>query len=435
MQLLPIESIQVLQNERQRKEFPPDYLQQLKSSIETPPGLLQPIVIRRSAQDVVLVAGECRLRAIKEIFELGGSYEFEGVEVPCGQIPTTDLGELSEYASLKAEFDENDKRLNISWQEKAAATSRIERLRSIEAVSTDAPIPTVADVAQERRGSREGAALATTRKELVVARYFNDAEVAGARTLDDAFTVLKRREETQRRVEEAKRIGATFSSAEHTLINDDVRNWISAYDKDTFDVILTDPPYGMGADEFGDAGGNSRAHEYDDNADVLKQLLTFGIAEHLYRIAKSRAHLYWFCDPDWFPELRDRFADAGWRVHRTHLIWHKPNAFRAPWPQMGPRRNWEAILYAVKGDRQTTMLGSDVITAPLEPRAEGAQKPVELFAELLRRSIEPGNTVLDCFCGSGPIFPAAHALKCRATGIELRASEYVKAAKRLKELK
>ena len=53
----------------------------------------------------------------------------------------------------------------------------------------------------------------------------------------------------------------------------------------------------------------------------------------------------------------------------------------------------------------------------------------------LRRSINPGDAVLDPFCGTGPIFPAAHELKCKATGIEIDAASYAIAYKRLEGLK
>ena len=60
-----------------------------------------------------------------------------------------------------------------------------------------------------------------------------------------------------------------------------------------------------------------------------------------------------------------------------------------------------------------------------------AQKPVALFEDLLRRSVSPGDLVLDPFAGSGTIFPAAHNLKCKATGIELDSASYGICLKRL----
>lgn len=202
-----------------------------------------------------------------------------------------------------------------------------------------------------------------------------------------------------------------------------------------FDVILTDPPYGMGADQFGDSGGmNMSAHSYADTYEVFKESLALATL-HFGRLTKDQAHLYWFCDIDRFIESRIAFEAAGWWVHRTPLIWHKPNGSRAPWPEHGPQRKYEFILYAVKGKKPTIKLAGDVITCSNEQGMEhGAQKPVELYKELLSRSCQPGDSVLDCFAGTGPILPAAHELRVKATAIERDATSYGIAAGRLKRI-
>jgi DNA modification methylase len=91
-----------------------------------------------------------------------------------------------------------------------------------------------------------------------------------------------------------------------------------------------------------------------------------------------------------------------------------------PRAEHGPRRNYECILYAIKGAKRVNFVANDVIPVPSE-RGGGtaARKPVKLFEELLRRSCLPGDLVLDPCAGSGPIFDAAQNLECFATGIEL----------------
>jgi site-specific DNA-methyltransferase (adenine-specific) len=68
---------------------------------------------------------------------------------------------------------------------------------------------------------------------------------------------------------------------------------------------------------------------------------------------------------------------------------------------------------------------SDVIRVAAESRKEhAAQKPVSLYVDLLRRSILPGDTVLDPFAGSGTVFPAAKEVACKAIGFELDPASY-----------
>jgi len=142
-------------------------------------------------------------------------------------------------------------------------------------------------------------------------------------------------------------------------------------------------------------------------------------------LVSPQAHLYVFCDIDWFHTMKTEFSAAGWSVFRTPLIWYKKSGMRAPWPESGPQRKYETILYAVKEKRPILKMLGDVLDYPPDTNlGHAAQKPAALFEDLLRRSCLPGNSVLDPFCGSGPIFAAAHALKVRAVGIEMDQASY-----------
>jgi len=59
---------------------------------------------------------------------------------------------------------------------------------------------------------------------------------------------------------------------------------------EVFDVILTDPPYGMGADEFGDSGGLTEgAHAYKDDEEYFfthHASICAGILSH-YKVAST----------------------------------------------------------------------------------------------------------------------------------------------------
>ncbi len=220
------------------------------------------------------------------------------------------------------------------------------------------------------------------------------------------------------------------------LLRGDCFEVMEGLQDETFDVVLTDPPYGMGADEFGDSGGKVEAeHGYADSAGCVMGLIA-RLPQRLFDLTKPQAHAYIFCDIAWFKDWSDAMQRAGFRVFRTPLIWHKPGGFRAPWPEHGPQRKYEVCLFAVKGDMKVTKILGDVLThGPDTNVGHNAQKPVALLEDLLKRSIQPGMRVLDPFCGSGSIFPAAQACKVFATGIEMDETYYGVAAKRLQDLK
>jgi site-specific DNA-methyltransferase (adenine-specific) len=160
------------------------------------------------------------------------------------------------------------------------------------------------------------------------------------------------------------------------------------------------------------------------------------IAFDLFRVSKERAHLYVWCDIDLFVELKHVFEEAGWWVFRTPLINIKREGGRVPWPEHGPRRCYELVLYAVKGKRPVTSIQRDVFESTLErdTAGHGASKPVEAYVNLLQRSCRPGDTVLDCFAGSGTILAAAHQLRLKAVAVEENAAYFGQCVKRLEGL-
>ena len=430
---------------RQRREFDQTSLNELAESISGSAGLLHVPILRmefdledKGATRYVLVSGERRLRAIESIFALGGQFTHDGeiFSATRGELPFTLTSELSPLELEEAEYDENIRRADLTWQERAAATARLADLRRRQAEVKGAPPPTVAEVAAEL-GRDTIATKDATRKELLVARHLSNPLVAAAKSTDEAFKILRREEDTKRHAELAEAVGRTFTSAVHTALNEDSLAWMAQAAADTFDVILTDPPYGMGADEFADSGGagGSQTHGYVDDEETFRRCHTT-LARESFRLAKPQAHLYCFCDIDNFSELKVTFAAAGWQVHRTPIIWHKPSASRLPWPDYGPQRKWEMILYAVKGKRPVTKIACpDLVAYNPDPQMNhAAQKPVALFEDLLRRSVRPGDSILDPFSGTGTIFAAAHALKCRATGIELDPASYAKGVERIRKL-
>lgn len=441
MKFIPLSSITVAAN-RQRREFDPAALQDLGESIARI-GLLQAPVVREADGKVILVAGERRLRAITDLHELGTMFCYNGHPVPDGMVPCATLGELSPLEAWEAELEENIRRVDLTWQERAAATAALADLRSKQAEANDAPPPTAVDIARELRSAPADAPRETlgyepqqVRDQLIVSKFLDDPEVAAASSLAEARKIIRKKEERKQNIELAATLGKTFSSQQHTLLQGDSLVWMRQASADSFEIILTDPPYGMGADKFGDSGAGTQAaaHFYDDSFESWLALMKV-FAPESYRVAATDAHLYAFCDFDNFSMLKDMMREAGWNVFRTPLIWHNPDGFRAPWPDKGPQRKYELILFAVKGGKKVNALKGDVIEARKDSaRGHPAQKPVALLTELLRRSAKPGDRVLDPFAGSGSTLEACHELKLTCTAIEQDPGAFGIAAKLLASL-
>ena len=435
VQLTPPENIQVREN-RQRREFDEAAHQELLGSITQPPGLQNaPIVRIEDSTVLVLVSGERRLRAMKDACELGMTIYYLGAPVAPGFVPFLLIGELGELEAEEAELDENIRRVDLTWQEKAAALARLETLRTKQWLRDSppgAPAPTQKALAQEVHGASHGGALGMVRRDLILAKHLDRPEIQSAKSADEAMRILRRAEETTSRAEKGLALGPSTVASSMTLVNQSCLDFLKTCPEGFFDVVLTDPPYGMGADEF-----SFSAHGYDDSEETWRATI-YPFLELATAVTKPAAHLYLFCDFERFAELRGKVASLGWKPFRTPLVWYKPWNFRAPWPEHGPQRKYECILYAVKGNRPCLRLAGDVLEIGQETGKSllhSAQKPVALFREFLSRSASPGDRVLDGFCGTGPIFEAAASLKVFATGCEIDPGFYSIAADRVAMLK
>lgn len=428
----------IIADNRQRQEFDAQALADLTDSLRRN-GIFHPIVVRRTAGGPQLVAGERRLRAVKDLNELGDKLRMGDTTFEPGFVPCNDLAELSDIDAFEAELEENIRRVDLTWQERAINTARLLELRTLQAAKAGRDAPSVADIAREVRPDAGSPTNAQneTRTEIIVARHLSDPDVAKASTHREALKVVKRKEEARKNTALGQKVGLTFSASDHKLHQGDcliiLRDLIP---EGIFDVILSDPPYGIDAQEFNDSGGKAAGgHFYDDSFNNWLRLMRafIPLAE---KATKQQSHLYLFCDVDNFCELKAMVQEfSSFEAFRTPLIWHNPGATRAPWPDKGPQRKYQCCLYAVKGGRQTLKLAPDLVSfSSDENLGHPAQKPVGLYQDLLSRSCRPGDAVLDAFCGSGTIFPAAHALKIRATGIEMDSAAYGLSVKRLGEL-
>ena len=445
--------------DRQRQEFDPAALMELASSVSQY-GLFHAIQVRLDGH--TLVTGERRVRAIREhLLPLNKPYTYAGELVPAGCIPVICVATDDPLALEEIELDENLRRRDLTWKEMATTTARLHALRQKQAavIVNDPAIPgkgailhTVADTAKEVRGSSEGYYQEATRQEILIAKHLDRPEIAAAPNLKEAFKVLKRLDETDRNRNLAAMVGNTYSADKHKVINANCLDWMALPENQgKFDVILTDPPYGMGAQNFGDGAGKLATieHHYDDSYEawlflmggrrcvdsLSKNKVQVSWCQRAFAITKPEAHAYVFCDIDNFHELKFFMQEAGWYVFRTPLTNFKRNSGRVPLPFEGPRRQSEWCLYAIKGHKNVTGIYSDVITTDSdEQMGHGAQKPVALYEDLLKRSVKPGDSVVDTFAGTGTILPAAHTFQCYAVAVEQNQASYGKCLERLQLL-
>jgi DNA modification methylase len=254
----------------------------------------------------------------------------------------------------------------------------------------------------------------------LLARHLDNPLVAKAKNEQEAINILRKELHKDFVGELAALNVASVVASKHTLQHGDSRVILRDYPPGRFDVILADPPYGIGADAMIPQGGSDSGvkHEYQDDLEYAVDFFQQSI-EEWYRVARSEAHLYMFCHIAYWAMWGDMASKVGWNVWPVPLIWDKMGAGNIIGNVDGPRRTYEAILYARKGPRGVQRVGADVLHhAPTRSKRHAAEKPVSLYIELLSFSCIPGQLVLDPCCGSGTIFPAANTIGLIAVGIE-----------------
>jgi DNA modification methylase len=345
----------------------------------------------------------------------GGRLKHNGDIVPDQHIPCVRLGDLSPDQVYEAELEENICRRDLTWQEKIRAIDELHRLRKKQN-----PNQTRQSTASEILG-REVAS--STAHEIVggaelVAQHLDDPDVAKANSEREAARLVKRKLRDQAAQDRVAEFGE--GSTVHTLQIGDSLELMKNLSKGTFDIICSDPPYGLRAGEFGRGEKHNYADDTTSAYEAYQLLATLG-----YVVTKPDAAIIVFCDIDMFPRLKELFAREGWKVFRTPITWSKGHANNTPghmpWPDKGPRRVTEWMLYAIKGNYEiVTPFPDDLLVEPVDAdsRLHAAQKPVELITRLLASLATPGSMVLDPFCGSGTIFEAATKCQMVATGFE-----------------
>jgi site-specific DNA-methyltransferase (adenine-specific) len=426
---IELDSISIGPRQRKRLETAP--LADLEESIRQR-GLIHPPTFRQNAAGVwQLIVGERRTTAMKRLHEKAIEFYHNGEIVPRGQIPILTLQDNLSRADLKqVEFDENKIREALPWQDEAEALAEIHRLR-LEENPSQSRLATAQQLIDEKVVETNTSAHALAQRiqrATAIAQNLSNPTIAKARNETEAYNLLlKADEESVHALIAQRRLAGSSELPSITIRCGDSLTILPQLESGVADLILSDPPFGIGADTGGFRQRTIHHHNYEDTPENA-QALAQAIILDGFRIAKPQANLFLFCDIDMFHKLRDMAARVGWVPFRTPIVWMKSHSEgMAPWQGKGFRRTYELIFWATKGQRGLITSPVDILDHSRVPRSErtfGAEKPVELLRQLIECSTLPGDFILDPCCGSGSTLVAAKQLRRTGLGIELDPAIY-----------
>lgn len=202
--------------------------------------------------------------------------------------------------------------------------------------------------------------------------------------------------------------------------------WLKTLAPRSVDLIVTDPAY-ESLEKHRKVGTTTRLtnewFEIFPNSRFPELFLEF------WRVLKSNAHLYVYCDTETLFVIKGIAEAHGFRFWKP-LVWDKVHI------GMGYhyRARYEWVAFFEKGKQQLNDLSvADIITCKRVRGGYPTEKPVAVSGVLVDQSSNPGELVIDPFAGSGSVGVAAVTADRRFLGADISASAAEAAARRIEE--
>jgi DNA modification methylase len=444
--LIPITEVKV--GDRMRKTF--GDIEALGASLARF-GLLNPIVLDNENN---LIAGHRRILAAKHIGWVDIAYRR--------------LEELDQIAKTEIELEENIRRKDLEWQEEVIALYKLYQAKQSRYGEKGSPLAEQGGYGIEEASRELDRASGSISMDLQLAKgLYEFPELVEEKTKSAAFKRYRRLKETQLRAELAKRkqeVSAVTEESEEDLEDDpaeaeaptgiqrqpirkalwkgigvyyhaDARDVLRQLPEASVDVIVTDPPYGIGMYREGSPMSSSKFAEgqgamYGDNPKEIMDMLDETFL-HAARLLKPDGHAYIFFHMTRYEPvylmLRKHFGTC----EPTPIIWIKQTTGIGD-----PNRNWvynyEPCFWVNRGrglvkPQPFNTLKYDTVSKKIH----SVEKPVALMRHFIEASAVKGELVLDPFGGSGSTLVAAAQLGCKFIGVESHADFWRSAVDRV----
>lgn len=214
------------------------------------------------------------------------------------------------------------------------------------------------------------------------------------------------------------------------VYNVDCMPYLSSLPDNAFDLAIVDPPY---SDPNGEIGGGQRFGGRFDRykkPDEAKKIVS--------RTGGTWAAKYGKKIIDWDVAPSQEYFTQLFRVSRNQIIWGG-NYFNLPptrcfvvWRKLTISENFSMAMaeYAWTSFHDNAKVFEFAPQGNREKRIHACQKPVELYAWLLKTYAHSGDKILDTHLGSGSSRIAAYKMGYDFVGLEIDKDYFDKAEER-----
>lgn len=424
---IPISQIKVERDDKDKKRFRRDLgdIQEMVESLKKAHGLIQPIVVSEAVDGKhKLLAGERRLTAAAYL----GWKEIECVFKK----------DLTDVQKKELELEENIQRKDVSWDEKIEALRQLDELKRKEhGEALGGHLSKEDGWNRQKLAKAVGASVGTVSQDIKLATELN--EHPALRQLVAGKTKMEARKTIEREIRAAvlrKQVASGKIIVRADLRHERAEEGIKRIADNSIHCTITDPPFGASG-IVAVAKGNLSS-DYDNGTNALLWDEMKGVHEkvikEMARVMIPGAHFYLWHAPEHEPEIRRMLGKNGFLVDSMNLIWGKGRSSMIPNPYHY-LPSYEMILFGCLGPRSRTLtkpvmnfLRDYNADAP-QIRVHPLQKPKELIRLFINNSTSPGETVLDCFAGSGIVLKTAVELGRKAVGFEMDETNFLMAMK------
>lgn len=393
-------------------------------------GQFQPILVKEVSGELILIDGECRLRACQLLNrKVWYTTNTEGqLEIP------------NEYQHRLLELMANTARQDMTPIEKSRAIADLDSLmKKIHGQSGQNA--TLSEGQEGWSASKTASLIGYSRDKVQRAIYITKAaetmpELSEAKTESEAVKMidircrLEAQQELAKRRTVEKQSGPISNLTEYfskRVILGSCPEIVKSAPTGVASIILTDIPYAIdyktedlkeGKVAKKNLGKKVMGLYHDLPEDILP--IVEGVIKEIPRICRPNAFVFMFCAYRYWTYLSTLFEKVGFEVYNKPVTWVRgnlstgnlePGGCNCPWKW--PASNTDCILFARRGEAVLAKQGQrDVIITNTPPQSEkihSLQRPIQLLTELISWVFHPETkgVLVDFFTGSGSSLAAA----------------------------
>lgn len=327
------------------------------------------------------------------------------------------IKDLTNLQKREIELSENIKRKDFSWQEEVNLKNMIHELRC-EIANESGTTHRIEDTAKELNMS-----VRQLNDELTLAKELkNNSKLENVKDKTTANTLLRRDIDAKRRA-----ILTSEEPIDYQLLHGDSLELLKTIPDASADCALVDPPFGISLPnrdnwikKYNNIYGN-----FNDNKDDALMLLQCVLLE-LKRILKTGAHCWVFFATQNYREVEDIIKSTLGAYQNAPAFWIKRiNKNFKPYHRLTINYEPFFFCYNYTKQREFEMQTNAVFSYEVSKNKQHpAEKPIDLYKNLIKLSTKQGEVVIDPFAGSGKSMQAAVELSRIPIGIEIEKQHY-----------